>query len=56
MKALALAAALGVSDYIPNYRGVRRHTPAWGSIAKINRHTGEPHEHQREIARRQRRA
>lgn len=40
-------------------RSVFSHRKASGSIAQFNRHTGEPHEHRREIARnlrRQRRA
>jgi hypothetical protein len=60
---LALAAAsLGVSGVYcpvepmepqPNRRPVRRFvSAAGGSIALGNRHTGLPHEHKREIARR----
>lgn len=45
------------------HRGVFRsgawadHRNGWGAFdPKINRHTGRPHEHKREIARRQRQA
>lgn len=36
--------------------GVRNHLKRSGSISLLNRNTGKPHEHKREIARRQRQA
>ena len=49
--------ALGSMIFVPAREGpgVRSYRPS-GSIAQRNRHTGEPHEHKREIARRRRQA
>lgn len=43
----------------PSHRigpGVRSYRPSDGCFARINRHTGKPHEHRRECARRVRQA
>lgn len=66
---IGLAAAMATGLYSPvnlgvtGHRGVFRsgawadHRKDWGNFdPKINRHTGRPHEHKREIARRQRQA
>ena len=46
-----VSAAPATRDGQPRYRRVRPSLPA-----SVNRHTGEPHEHKREIARRRRQA
>jgi hypothetical protein len=72
MKKLTLmmsAALVAMSAAAPSrffgYENIRRHIRsqkrdwlkgAGGSIAQLNRWTGQPHEHRREIARNQRRA
>lgn len=62
---LAAAAMLAARDThrIYGYENIRRHVQRVGRAKnrnrfdpKINRHTGKPHEHKREIARAQRQA
>lgn len=56
---LLAAASMGISVVAatPETGRRRRVTPATaGNSAAINRHTGKPHEHKREIARNLRRA
>jgi hypothetical protein len=60
---MALAATPLCAFGLSGHRGVFRsgawadHRKDWGNFdPKINRHTGRPHEHKREIARRKRQA
>ena len=47
---------LGTTSYGPGVRRYPKHR-SWDFVpAGINRHTGKPHEHKREIARRKRQA
>jgi hypothetical protein len=43
-------------DNIRRYLQQQKSDHSRGAIAKLNRHTGRPHEHKREIARRTRQA
>jgi hypothetical protein len=51
----------GAMDLLPRFAGLFRYPTGWnrsgrGFHPRLNRHTYQPHEHKREIARRQRQA